>query len=122
MRDAKKMTVFIILVSTMFYYMIVLTVVESPLYYLSFIQDGFKSFIYPSIALWNTMITLFTIGYGDIFVVTYLGRIFVSILTLLAGIILSFVTVAMTIDFDFGEQDKRAFVLVNSVGLRQKVE
>lgn len=49
------------------------------------------------------MITLFTIGYGDIYVVTYLGRIFVSVLTLLAGIILSFVTVAMTIDFDFGD-------------------
>ena len=103
MRDSKKITVFIILLSTMFYYMIALTVVESPLYYLDFIQDGYKSFIYPSIALWNTMITLFTIGYGDIYVVTYLGRIFVSILTLLAGIILSFVTVAMTIDFDFGD-------------------
>ena len=64
------------------------------------------------------MITLFTIGYGDIYVVTYFGRIYVSLLTLLAGIILSFVTVAMTIDFDFGEQDKRAFILVNSVGLR----
>jgi len=49
------------------------------------------------------MITLFTIGYGDIFVVTYLGRIFVIVLSILAGIILSFVTVAMTIDFDFGE-------------------
>lgn len=103
MRDSKKITVFIILLSTMFYYMIALTVVESPLYYLDFIQDGYKAFIYPSIALWNTMITLFTIGYGDIYVVTYFGRIFVAVLTILAGIILSFVTVAMTIDFDFGD-------------------
>ena len=47
------------------------------------------------------MITLFTIGYGDIYAVTYLGRFFVSILTIVAGIILSFVTVAITIDFDF---------------------
>ena len=101
--------------------MIALTVVESPLYYLSYIQGSYKFFIYPSISLWNTMITLFTIGYGDIYVVTYLGRIFVGILTILAGIILSFVTVAMTIDFDFGEQDKRAFTLVNSVSLRQEV-
>lgn len=37
MRDSKKITVFIILLSTMFYYMIALTVVESPLYYLDFI-------------------------------------------------------------------------------------
>lgn len=64
------------------------------------------------------MITLFTIGYGDVYVVTYLGRIFVTILSMLAGIILSFVTVAMTVDFDFGEQDRRAFILVNSVSLR----
>lgn len=83
--------------------MIALTVVESPLYYLNMIEDNFKFFIYPSLSLWNTMITLFTIGYGDIYVVTYLGRLFVSVLTILAGIILSFVTVAMTIDFDFGE-------------------
>ena len=47
------------------------------------------------------MITLFTIGYGDIYAVTYFGRFFVALLTILAGIILSFVTVAMTIDFDF---------------------
>ena len=85
----------------MFYYMIILNVVEAPLYYLDDIDGGYKLFIYPSISLWNTMITLFTIGYGDISVVTYLGRFFVSILTIVAGIILSFVTVAMTIDFDF---------------------
>ena len=101
MRNSRKSTVFVILVSTMFYYMIVLTVIESPLYYETDIDDGFKAFIYPSISLWNTMITLFTIGYGDIYAVTYLGRFFVSILTIIAGIILSFVTVAMTIDFDF---------------------
>ena len=52
------------------------------------------------------MITLFTIGYGDVTVVTYLGRLFVSFLTILAGIILSTITVAMTIDFDFEDQDK----------------
>lgn len=85
----------------MFYYMIALTIVESPLYFLSFIYNDNKAFIYPSIALWNTMITLFTIGYGDIYVVTYFGRLYVSVLAILAGIILSFVTVAMTIDFDF---------------------
>jgi hypothetical protein len=83
--------------------MIALTVVESPLFYLDFMWYFNRTFIFPTISLWNAMITLFTIGYGDIFVVTYLGRIFVIVLSILAGIILSFVTVAMTIDFDFGE-------------------
>ena len=101
MRNSRKTTVFVILISTMFYYMLMLTVIEAPLFYETSIDDGFKSFIYPSISLWNTMITLFTIGYGDIYAVTYLGWIFVSILTIIAGIILSFVTVAITIDFDF---------------------
>ncbi len=91
------------LLTTMMYYTIVLNVIESPLFYLTEIDAGYKAFIYPSISLWNTMITLFTIGYGDLAVVTYLGRIFVAALTILAGIILSFVTVAMTIDFDFNE-------------------
>lgn len=89
----------------MFYYTIVLTLLEAPLYYENVIDASFKSFIYPSISLWNTMITLFTIGYGDVYAVTYLGRIFVAGLTIIAGIILSFITVAMTIDFDFNEQD-----------------
>lgn len=106
----------------MFYYTIILNVVEAPLYYLEDIDGGYKKFIYPSISLWNTMITLFTIGYGDIAVVTYLGRFFVAVLTIVAGIILSFVTVAMTIDFDFEDQDRRAFALVNSVELKEEVK
>ncbi len=122
MRDSRKLTVFTILISTIFYFTITLHVVESPLFYLPYIDDGYKSFVYASISLWNTMITIFTIGYGDIFVVTYLGRIFVSILTILSGIILSFVTVAMTIDFDFDESDRKAFTLVNSVALKEEVE
>jgi len=73
MRDARKATVMTILISTMFYYMLVLNIVESPLYYLNEIDNSYKSFIYPTVSLWNTMITLFTIGYGDITVVTYLG-------------------------------------------------
>ena len=81
--------------------MIILNVVEAPLFYLEDISGSYKKFIYPSISLWNTMITLFTIGYGDIAVGTYLGRFFIAVLTIVAGIILSFVTVAMTIDFDF---------------------
>ena len=101
MRDSRKLTVLMLLIFSMFYYTIVLNVIESPLYYETEVDAGYKAFIYPSISLWNTMITLFTIGYGDLAVVTYLGRIFVSVLTILAGIILSFITVAMTIDFDF---------------------
>ena len=41
MRNSRKVTVFVILVSTMFYYMIVLNVVESPLFYEAEIDSGF---------------------------------------------------------------------------------
>jgi hypothetical protein len=122
MRNARKVAVIIILLCTLFYYTIALNVIESPLYYEPEISSGFKAFVYPSIALWNAVITLFTIGYGDLYVVTYLGRIFVAVLTILAGIILSFITVAMTIDFDFEDQDKQAFTLINSVQLKEDVE
>ena len=101
MKENKKVTVSIILCSTILYFTIILTIVESPLFYFAEIDSGYKAFIYPSISFWNTFITLFTIGYGDLNVVTYLGRFFVGSLTILSGIILSFVTVAMTSDFDF---------------------
>ena len=122
MRNARKLAVISILIGTLFYYTLALNIIESPLFYLPDIDSGYKAFVYPSISLWNTMITLFTIGYGDLAVVTYLGRIFVSVLTILAGIILSFVTVAMTIDFDFEDQDRQAFTLINSVNLKDEVE
>lgn len=93
----------IVLIITLFYFTIIINVIESPLFYEPIIDDGFKNFVYPSLTLWNSMITLFTVGYGDTYPVTYFGRIVVSILTILAGIILSFVTVAITTDFELTE-------------------
>lgn len=99
------MTVFVVLLSTLFIYMILITVIEAPLYYLDFMQQSYKKFIYPSVALWNGVITLFTVGYGDTFVVTYLGRIVVTILSIFGSILISFVTVAILTDFSLKDQD-----------------
>lgn len=99
MKNNKKATVSVVLLSTLMYFMIVLNVIESPLYYEEF--SNFKNFIYPSVALWNSVITIFTVGYGDIYVVTYFGRILISIMAIFSSIILSFITVAITTDFDF---------------------
>lgn len=105
MKDSQKITVLVGIFSTLLYYMIILSVIESPLYYIDFIDGGYKNFVYPTIALWNSVITIFTVGYGDIYVVTYFGRFFVALLCIYSGIILSFFTVAITTDFDFGDQD-----------------
>jgi len=121
MKENKKITVSILLFTVLLFFSIVLTVVESPLFYHDAVDDGRKVFIYPTFAIWNVFVTLFTIGYGDLAVATYLGRIFVSILTILSGIIIAFITVAMTSDFEFEDQDRSAFTLVKSVKMKDEV-
>lgn len=122
MRDLKKTVALSAMAATIFYYTIVLKVTEGPRYVMESGAIDYYYFAYPAITWWNTIMTFFTIGYGDTFVTTYFGRIFISFLTIISGIILSFVTVSMTIDFNFGETDKKAFVLVNSVELKHEVD
>lgn len=102
-RDQKKVTCIIALLGSLFYYMIALTVVEGPLFYMEDIGQGYKNFIYPSVSLWFTVVTLPSIGFGDQYVVTDFGRIFVSFLGIFGNILLTFVTVAIIFDFSFGE-------------------
>lgn len=83
--------------------MLLVTVIESPLYYLENIYGGYKKFVHPSMSLWNGVITFFTVGYGDTYVVTYFGRFIVTILAIFSSIIISFITVAITTDFNFEE-------------------
>ena len=122
MRDARKNVALGSMFTTFFYYMIILKIVEGPLFYDENMAVDYQQLAYPSITLWNAMITFFTIGYGDVNVVTYFGRIYVVFLAIISAIILSFITVAMTIDFDFGDTDKKAFDLINGVELKQEVD
>ena len=99
-----------------------LKVVEGPLYKNEAGGINYVDLAYPGLTFWNAYITFFKIGYGDYAVSTYFGRIYISFLCVIAGIVLSFITVAMTIDFDFGDSDKKAFVLLNSVELKKEVD
>lgn len=122
MRDAKKTVAISAMTATLLYYTIMLKVAEGPRYINENGSVDYRSFAYPAVTLWNAMVTFFTIGYGDVWVSTYFGRTFISFLALISGIILSFITVSMTIDFDFGDTDKKAFVLINSVELKREVD
>ncbi len=109
MRDLTKYLVCFLLISTIFYYTVILCVTESPLYYINDIEADYKNFIFPTISCWHAMTTLTTVGYGDVFVVSYLGRIFVFFLAILSSLILSFFTVSMVMDFQFKSLDKKSF-------------
>lgn len=122
MRESRKTVSLAVLVGTLFYYTLMLKVVEGPLYKNEAGGINYVDLAYPGLTFWNAYITFFTIGYGDYAVSTYFGRIYISFLCVIAGIVLSFITVAMTIDFDFGDSDKKAFVLLNSVELKKEVD
>mmetsp|Transcript_12912 Transcript_12912/g.13012 ORF Transcript_12912/g.13012 Transcript_12912/m.13012 type:complete len:244 (-) Transcript_12912:17-748(-) len=59
-------------------------------------RNPITDFDYPGNAVWNVVVTIFTIGYGDFFPITNLGRITIALSAFLGSIILSFLFVTLT--------------------------
>ena len=75
MRESRKTVSLAVLVGTLFYYTLMLKVVEGPLYKNEAGGINYVDLAYPGLTFWNAYITFFTIGYGDYAVSTYFGRI-----------------------------------------------
>jgi CDP-diglyceride synthetase len=77
-----------------------------------------KNFKHITTAMWNIIITLTTVGYGDYAPKTDFGRI-IGIITAFWGIFfLSLFVVALTNTLELGQQDNRAFILLRRLSLR----
>ncbi|CAG9311529.1 unnamed protein product [Blepharisma stoltei] len=74
-------------------------------------------FDYPGNAIWNVIVTIFTIGYGDFFPATNLGRITIALSSFLGSVVLSFLFVTLTHIFTLTSSEEKALkeiLLTNS--------
>lgn len=80
------------------------------------VDENFKNI---TTAMWNVIITLTTVGYGDYYPKTNFGRL-IGIITAFWGVFfVSLFVVALTNTLDLGESELRAFILLRRLFTRK---
>ncbi|CDW81468.1 small-conductance calcium-activated potassium channel protein [Stylonychia lemnae] len=79
--------------------------------YRTFISSDGKTFAFEYIynSMWLVIITMTTVGYGDIYPQTHFGRFFGVISCLIGMLLVSYLVVGMNSLFDFTPQEQRAY-------------
>ena len=72
-----------------------------------------------SVSMWNILITLFSIGYGDIFTYTLLGRIIIVLLSFYGGFVISVITIAILGELEMSKFEDNSYLMMDF--LNQKV-
>ncbi|CAI2360498.1 unnamed protein product [Moneuplotes crassus] len=106
-------------ITTVFYFSFAFRNLE-----IGFIPDDGRTFElnYIANALWLTIVTMTTVGYGDIYPQTHMGR-FVAVLSFCFGNFLtSFITVILSTKADLTEQENKAYCMIKKLGKLDKVE
>jgi voltage-gated potassium channel len=66
-------------------------------------------------SIWYVLITVMTVGYGDIYAISYLGQITMIIATF-SGIVFSSIFVVCVDEFlKMSENEKKAFMMLNRI-------
>jgi len=101
--------VLILTFTTVFYIAFVLRNLE-----VGFIPDDGKNFHleYVANALWLTIVTMTTVGYGDMYPQTHLGRTFAILAFVCGNFLTSFITVILTTKADLTEQENKAYCMI----------
>lgn len=80
------------------------------------VDENFRNI---TLAMWNVIITLTTVGYGDYYPKTNFGR-FIGIITAFWGVFfVSLFVVALTNTLDLEESEQRAFILLRRLFTRK---
>ena len=72
-----------------------------------------QDFDYPVNAMWNIMITMTTVGYGDVYPITFFGRIVTGVSAFWGGIIMSMTFVSLQSLFVLKNNEAKAYSLLN---------
>lgn len=81
-------------------------------------DDGWKNFHFISMAMWNILITLFSIGYGDVYTNTYLGRLIIVLLSFYGGFVISVITIVILGEFEMSKFENNSFTMMDFLVLK----
>lgn len=103
---------FTFLVATAFVFVVVtgymLRIAESPVYTDKMGDNDYRKYVN---CLWNVLVTMTTVGYGDYYPVTTLGRLINIFVSLWGNCLTSFMVVALHNGLVFDENQEKAFEL-----------
>jgi hypothetical protein len=82
-------------------------------------SEGFDSY---QNCIWYAFITMCTVGYGDLFAKSIMGRIITTIVAILGVFICSTLTVIMTDNFTFKGGELKAFNMLNQIEMNEQLD
>lgn len=84
-------------------------------------DDGWKNFHFVSVSMWNILITLFSIGYGDVYTNTYLGRLLIVLLSFYGGFVISIITIAVLGELEMSKFENNSFTMMDFLVLKVRL-
>ena len=84
------------------------------------IDDGSMPHIYMN-SIWEVILTMTTVGFGDIFPRTIFGRIFMIMCALMGVVIISMMVLTVTNTFQFDSLENRAFIVTAKVFKKKEI-
>jgi voltage-gated potassium channel len=63
--------------------------------------------------MWNIIVTITMVGYGDFFPITHIGRVIGLIAAILGNLLIAVMVVSLTFTSEFSPQQRKAYELIN---------
>jgi len=118
---------YILLLSSLFTSIIILGLIirtfERPYYYgWPTNQPGFQDYSYIWNGMWLTAITMMTVGYGDYYPKTHMGR-FVAVIACFLGVfIASLIIATLTVSTSFNVKEKKAHTILLRMNVKVEIK
>jgi len=71
--------------------------------------------------IWNIIVAITTVGYGDFFPKSHIGRVILVFAVIIGTVIISLTVVALNGIISFDENEMQAFDIVNRINLRNQL-
>ncbi|KRX03311.1 hypothetical protein PPERSA_05669 [Pseudocohnilembus persalinus] len=115
MQSNPYLCLFFVYSITLIFFGFALKISEAPLYRTG--QVGFKSY---ANSFWTIIVTMTTIGYGDFYPYTILGRIIIFIVCLIGSLITSLMIVSLTQTLETTNYENRAICVLDKLEARER--
>lgn len=83
-------------------------------------MDQTESFRYLFDSMWLTVITMTTVGYGDLYPSTLLGRCFSIVSFIIGNLLISLIVVVLSNETEFSEPEAKAYNVLKKGAAQQK--